>query len=73
MTANRRKCKSCSKFFSGDVGFVTCPACRTPLEDDGGGCHFWHYVNVDHRTRKLQRLPDGRTCDSAPLGIMRKE
>lgn len=22
--------------------FITCPTCRNPIKDDGGGCHNWN-------------------------------
>ena len=38
------KCARCGRPFT-DPLFITCQACRSPVKDDGGGCHHWLGIN----------------------------
>ena len=51
-----RACARCGAKFNDDMAFITCPGCRHPVVDDGGGCHWWEGANEDPRTNKDTRV-----------------
>jgi len=56
-------CKACGARFEAEPPFVTCPACRRPLLNDGGGCHFWPGVR-DPRVTYASEVPSQSTLEA---------